>query len=94
MSRNDSEKRADPPAWSAGADDQRVEDGRNSTRLELRRWARRVGLIQALSGALIAWLSPSAYGIMAAAVLVAIGAYSAFGYLPLAAWIRRREHSR
>jgi hypothetical protein len=71
-----------------------VEDGRNSARLELRRRARRVGLIQALSGALIAWLSPSAYGIMAAAVLLALGLYSAFGYLPLAAWIRRREQSR
>lgn len=87
-------KGADPPARSPGADDQDVEDGRNSARHELRRRARRFGLIQVLSGGLIAWLFPSAYGIMVGAVLLALGLYSAFGYLPLAAWIRRREQSR
>jgi hypothetical protein len=70
-----------------------MDDDRNSARLELRRRARRVGLIQALLGGLIALLSRSAYGIVAGAVLLGLGLYSAFGYLPLAAWIRRREQS-
>jgi len=73
---------------------ERVEDGSNSARLELRRAMRRAGLVQAIGGLLIASLFRSRYGILAGAVLLALGLYSAFGYVPLAAWIRRREQSR
>jgi hypothetical protein len=74
-----------------------VEDYRNTARLELRRRARRAGLVQATSGlvlgGLIGWSSRPAYGVLVGSVLLVLGMYSAFGYLPFAAWIRRREKS-
>jgi hypothetical protein len=86
----------DAPAWSRRADEQRVEDRGNTVRAELRRRARRVGLSYAASSLVIGvllGLSRPWYGVMVGAVVLAGGLYLAFGYLPFAAWLRRREQS-
>jgi hypothetical protein len=39
-------------------------------------------------------MSWSWWGLLVGAVIVAVGAYAAFAYLPLARWIRQREERR
>jgi hypothetical protein len=75
-----------------------VEDGLHTVRAELRRRTRRLGLVSFASapifGILIALLSRPRYGVFLGAILLELGLYVRFAYLPFAAWLRRRELSR
>jgi hypothetical protein len=75
-----------------------MEDGPQAVRAELRRRTRLFGVVYLASsplfGILIAILSRPRYGVFVGAIFLALGVYVRFGYLPFAAWLRRRELSR
>jgi hypothetical protein len=75
-----------------------VEDGRLTVRAELRRRTRRLGFLyfapSPLFGILIAVLSRPRYGFFLGGIFFVLGLYVRFAYMPLAAWLRRRELSR
>jgi len=64
-------------------------------RAELRRRTRRLGFVYfaaaPLFGISYAVLSRPRYGVFLGAIFLALGVYVRFAYLPLAAWLRRRE---
>src|SRR5206468_9415969 len=60
----------------------------------LRRRFRRFGLAQAVLGLLLGWMLGSAYGALVGGAISLCGIYLAFGYLRLAARIRRFEQRR
>ena len=75
-----------------------MEDELHAVRASLRRRTRRLALVyfasSPLFGVLIALLSRPRYGVFIGAILLALGLYVRFAYLPFAAWLRRRELSR
>jgi hypothetical protein len=75
-----------------------MEDGLHPVRAELRRRTRRFGSIYFASspifGILIAVTSRPRYGVFIGVILLALGLYVRFAFLPFAAWLRRRELSR
>jgi hypothetical protein len=71
-----------------------VEDHGNVGRAAVRRRFRRFGLAQALLGVLVGWMLGSLYGVLLGGAVFLCGFYLAFGYLPLAARIRRFEERR
>jgi hypothetical protein len=75
-----------------------VDDGLHAVRAELSRRTRRLGLVyfaaSPLFGILIAVLSRPRYGVFLGALLLTLGLYVRFAYVPFAAWLRRRELSR
>jgi hypothetical protein len=75
-----------------------VEDGLDTVPAELRGRTRRSGLVYCASAPLfgisIAVLSRPRYGVFLGAILLELGLYVRFVYLPFAAWLRRRESSR
>ena len=75
-----------------------MEEELHPVRAELRRRTRRSGLVyfasSPLFGILIAVLSRPRYGVFLGVIFLALGLYVRFAYLPVAAWLRRREPSR
>ena len=75
-----------------------MDDGPHPVRAELRRRTRRWGFVYFASaplfGILFALLSRPGYGVFLGAILLALGLYVRFAYMPFAAWLRRRELSR
>ncbi len=75
-----------------------MEEELHPVRAELRRRTRRSGLVyfasSPLLGILIAVLSRPRYGVFLGVIFLALGLYVRFAYLPVAAWLRRREPSR